>query len=152
MKSSFCSWDIYICFLTFWLRMLCLFWKFMTSQSGQYIVPIHILPNISRSKDNQTRTFGQLIYYSMKNIFLGKSYTKWGVEASSRLFYKKSKLSISLDQQFEILLSLILLYVQLEDYQNILKVRCWALAFSLYKAFLKTQKRPVTRLPISFFA
>ena len=38
----------------------------------------------------------------MRNIFLEKSYTKCGGEASPRPFYKKSKLSISLDQQSEI--------------------------------------------------
>ena len=30
---------------------------------------IHILPNISRSKDNQAMKFIQLIKYSMRNIF-----------------------------------------------------------------------------------
>ena len=35
---------------------------------------IHILPNILRSKGNQTMKFGQLIRY--RNIFLRKSYRK----------------------------------------------------------------------------
>ena len=38
---------------------------------------IHILPNISRSKGNQTLKFGQLIEYNMRNIFAEKSYTKY---------------------------------------------------------------------------
>ena len=42
----------------------------MTSQTGQQIIAIHILPNISKSKDNQTMTFGQLIEYNKINIFL----------------------------------------------------------------------------------
>ena len=42
----------------------------MTSQTGQQIITIHILPNISRGKGNQTIKFGQLMQYSMKNIFL----------------------------------------------------------------------------------
>ena len=50
--------------------------KFMTSQTRQQIITIHILPNISRSKDNQTMKFGQLIDYKMKMIFLEKSCTK----------------------------------------------------------------------------
>ena len=58
---------------------------------------IHVLPNISRSKDNQTMKFGQLIEFNMKNIFLEKSYTKCGGENSPRPFSKKSKLSIFLD-------------------------------------------------------
>ena len=33
----------------------------MTSQAGQQIITIHILPNISRSEGNQTMKFGQLI-------------------------------------------------------------------------------------------
>ena len=37
----------------------------------------------------------------MRNIFLQKSYTKRDEEASLRTFYKKSKLSISLDEQSE---------------------------------------------------
>ena len=33
----------------------------MTSQRGSQTVAIHILPNISRSKGNQTIKYGQLI-------------------------------------------------------------------------------------------
>ena len=35
----------------------------MISQPGQEPIVIHILPNISKSKANQTMTFGQLIEY-----------------------------------------------------------------------------------------
>ena len=35
-------------------------------------VAIHILPNISQSKGNQTMKFGQLIEYNKGNIFLQK--------------------------------------------------------------------------------
>ena len=59
--------------------------------------PIHILPNISRKKDNQATKFGQLIEY-YRNIFVEKSYTKCGGETIPRLFPKKSRLVISLDQ------------------------------------------------------
>ena len=61
----------------------------MTSQTGQQIITIHILPNISRSKGNQTMKFGQSVEYNMRNIFLEKSYIKCGGEASLRPFYKK---------------------------------------------------------------
>ena len=48
--------------------------------------------------------FGQLIEYNMRNSFLEKPYTTCGGEASPRHFYKKkSKLSISLDRQSEML-------------------------------------------------
>ena len=39
----------------------------------------------------------------MRNIFFEKSYTEFGGEAIPRLFYEKSKLSIFLDQQSEML-------------------------------------------------
>ena len=42
--------------------------------------------------------FGQLIEYNMRNIFLEKSYIKWGGETTPRPFSGKLKLSISLDQ------------------------------------------------------
>ena len=48
----------------------------MMSQSGKQIIAIHILPNITRSKDNETLKFGQLTENNMRNIFLEKSYTK----------------------------------------------------------------------------
>ena len=49
----------------------------------------------------------------MRNFFLQKSYTKYGEETSPRPFSEKSKLSISLDQLYKILYSLILLYPKL---------------------------------------
>ena len=55
------------------------------------------MPNISRSKGNQTMKFGQLIEYNMRNIFLEKSYSKCDGETSLRPFSEKLKLSISLD-------------------------------------------------------
>ena len=69
----------------------------------------HILCNISGSKDNQTMKFGQLLEYDMKNIFLEISYIKCIGKTSPRRFSKKSKLSISLDKQSEVLHSLFLL-------------------------------------------
>ena len=63
----------------------------------------HILPNISRGKDNQTWKIGQLIEYNMRKIFPENSYQKCGGEASPRSFCKKSRLSKSLDQQSEML-------------------------------------------------
>ena len=54
----------------------------MTSQTRQRIVTVHLLSNISISKGNQTMKFGQLREYNTTNIFLEKSYTKCGGEAS----------------------------------------------------------------------
>ena len=44
--------------------------QFMTSQTGQQIITIHIFPNISRSEGNQAMNYGELINYSKRNIFL----------------------------------------------------------------------------------
>ena len=60
--------------------------------------------------------FDQLIEYNIRNIFLEKSYTKSSGEASPRPFYKKSKLSVSVDDQSEMLQNLFLLYDQVEAY------------------------------------
>ena len=62
-----------------------------------------MLSNISRSKGNQAMKFDQLVEYNMRNIFLEKSYTKWGGEGSLRSIYKKSKLSMSLVQQWNVI-------------------------------------------------
>ena len=72
--------------------------KSMMSHLVQKTIAIHIMINISRSKDNQTITFGQLIECNMRNIFLEKSYTQCGGETTPRSFSKKSEFSISLDQ------------------------------------------------------
>ena len=58
------------------IRRLRLISKFMTSKTGQQIISIHILPNISRSKGNQTKKFGRLIERKVRNIFLQKSLAK----------------------------------------------------------------------------
>ena len=84
------------------IRKIRLISKFVTSQPGTPIISIHILPNILRSKGNQTIKFNQLIEYYRRNILLEKPYTKcsgaWNGETIPRRFSKKSKLSISLDQ------------------------------------------------------
>ena len=59
---------------------------------------IHILPNISKNKGNQTVKFGQLIECSVKNIFLKKQYRKFNAETIPKPFSEKSKLNISVDQ------------------------------------------------------
>ena len=58
------------------IRKLWLISKFMTSEAGQQIISIHLLPNVSRSKGKQTTIFCQLIEYNMGNNVLEKSYTK----------------------------------------------------------------------------
>ena len=65
-------------------------------------------------KGNQTMKFGQLIEYNTRNIFLEKSYTKFGGETSPRPFYGKLKLSISLEQYSKVVYNLFL--SQVENY------------------------------------
>ena len=73
------------------------------SQNRQQMFTMHVLLNVSRGKGNQIMKFGELIEYNMTNIFIEKSYTKYGEEASPRPFYKKLKISIYLDEQSEML-------------------------------------------------
>ena len=48
----------------------------MTSQPGYQTIAIHILPNVSRSKGNQTMKFSQVIEYNKRHTFLQKSCKK----------------------------------------------------------------------------
>ena len=50
--------------------------------------------------------FRQVIEYNMRNIFVEKSFAKYPKETIPRPLSKKSKLSISLDQQCKVLNSL----------------------------------------------
>ena len=52
------------------IRKIRLTSKFMTSLLGLQRIAIHIFPNISQSKGNQTMKFGELIEYNKRNIFL----------------------------------------------------------------------------------
>ena len=42
----------------------------MTSSTGKQIITIHILPNVLKSKGDQSMKFGQLVEYNAINIFL----------------------------------------------------------------------------------
>ena len=44
----------------------------MSSQPGLKTITMHLLPNISQIKGNQTKKFGQLIEYNKRNVFLEK--------------------------------------------------------------------------------
>ena len=79
------------------VRKVMLVLRFMASKPGQQTIAICILPNISRSKGNQTARFDQLIKYN-RNIFVEKSYTKYAGEIIPRPLTIKPKLSQSLDQ------------------------------------------------------
>ena len=72
---SFCL-DFLVIYKNGLISKIRLILKFMTSQPGYQTIAIRILPNIPRSKGNQTMKFGQLIEYNMRNSFVEKSYTK----------------------------------------------------------------------------
>ena len=55
----------------------------MTSHSGKQTTAIHILPNISQNKGNQTMKFGQSIEYK-RNTSFQKLCTESGRETSSK--------------------------------------------------------------------
>ena len=48
----------------------------MTLLTGQQIITIYILLNVSRSKDNQKMKFGQLVGYNVRNIFFFKNHAE----------------------------------------------------------------------------
>ena len=58
------------------IRKMRLISKPITSQPGYLTIVIRMLPNISRNERNETAKFGELINYSMRNIFLEKLSTK----------------------------------------------------------------------------
>ena len=80
------------------IRKIRLISKFMLPQPRKQTIAIHILPNIPRSKGNQTMKIDQLIEYTMRNIFVEKSYAKYAGEIITKPLSKKTKLSISYDQ------------------------------------------------------
>ena len=72
----------------------------------------------------------------MRNIFLERSYTKCGGEASPAHFSGKLKLRISLDQWSKVLCSLFLLYPKLRAIKYIetkLQTTCFYLILSIFK-------------------
>ena len=72
--------------------------KSVTSQPGEQTMAIHILTDVSRTKDNQAMKLDQLIKYNMRNTFPEKLHTKYGGKTIPRPFSKNTKLNISLDQ------------------------------------------------------
>ena len=88
----------------------------------------------------------QLIEYNLRNYFLEKSYKKCGGETIPRPFFKKSKLSISLDQYSKVSYILGLLFAKLRTIENILKLSRRPLAFTSNKAFTKNKKSSGTSL------
>ena len=81
---KFLSWPFGHVKKTDLIRKIRLISNFMTLQPGLKTVAIHILPNISWIKSDQTMKLGQLIEYNKINIFIQKLCKKLGSETSSR--------------------------------------------------------------------
>ena len=64
----------------------------MTTQPSLQTIALHIFPNTSQGKGNQTIKFGQLIKYNKGNIFLQKLWRKSNKETSFRplFIFKKA--------------------------------------------------------------
>ena len=97
--------------------------KLMASQSGKHTITIHITPDISKSKGNQTMKIDK--NFSWK-IIHKRSY--------SQPFLKHQNWAY-LCIIVWIFIQFVLLYLQVDEYQNILKPQCWPLAFTFYKSF-----------------
>ena len=74
--------------------------------------------------------FGQLMEYNLK--FFAQNMVEKLVPDP---FLKKAKLSISLDQQSKVSYNLFIFFVQVEDYQNILNLRCRPMVLLHVKPF-----------------
>ena len=89
--------NVFLFHLDFWLCILVmqkngltlLISKFLTLQPGKQTVTMHVMLNMSKSKGNQRIKFGEVIECNMRNVFLKKSYTKYGEGTIHRSFLKK---------------------------------------------------------------
>ena len=63
----------------------------MTTHTGTKTITRNILPDISRSRENQTMKFRQLIKYNKRNIFFEKYCAKWGGETRPTPFLKRDQ-------------------------------------------------------------
>ena len=97
------------------------------------MIVIHILPNISRSKGNQTIKLGQLLERNIRNIFVEKSHRKYGGEISSRTFSGKLKLKIKIFRSIvQSFIQFVFIISQVRDYRNRLKLSSRPIAFTSY--------------------
>ena len=105
----------------------------------QQIITIHILLNISSSKGNHTMKVGQSMECNIRKIYL-ENHTQNVVKKLVPQYFVKNEhggcLWINSPECYKILF---LLYVQVEVYQNILKLRSRPLIFTFCKTFQKTK-------------
>ena len=122
----------------------------MTSQHVGKKQLQYILPNISKSKGNQTMKFGQLKEYNMGNIF-SKNHAQNVVQKLLPGPFLKNK-----NWVFLWISSFIVCFYCMPSWGQsiyLVKLSCMTLDFTSYKVFFKrNRKRPGTSLPASFSA
>ena len=104
------------------------------------------MPDISRSKGNQTIKFGQSIEFNTSNTFVEKSYTRCGRETIPKHFSNKLKLSLSLYQLFYSFIQFVFTVRSDKCYWNIVKPSHRPLTFIL-PYFFKKQRLELVSLP-----
>ena len=97
--------------------------------------------------------FGQLIEYNIGNIFPERSYTKYsGGKTIARLFYKKSKLDVSLDQYSNSFNVLVCLYcIPSCGLSKYIEAKLQTKFFYLVENFFKKQKEVWNQCPCLIF-
>ena len=121
----------------------------MASQPGKHTIAMHVLTNISRSKYDQTMKFVHLIDYNMRNIFLEKSYTKCGRESSPRPFSKNQSWAYHWINSLKVY-KICTYCIPSWGLLKYIKTKLRPLTTTLYKALLKSQRKPGASLPASF--
>ena len=71
----------------------------MTSQTGQQIITLQILSNISRSKVNQAMKLGQLIEHNERNIFFKNRTENYAGILVPELFFLKALYKVKTNSQ-----------------------------------------------------
>ena len=78
--------------------------------------------------------------YDMRNIFLEKSYTKFGRDTLPDSLQKIKIDDISGSIVIYSFIQFVFIVCQIEDFRSILKLSCRSLACTSYKVFLRKQK------------
>ena len=94
------------------------------------------MPNISRSKDNQTTKFCQLIEYNMRNIVLEKPWAKCYGEASPRPFFKYFEIDRIFESTFCNVIQFLFIAYSSRVLQNYIKTKVPTSCFDLKKTKL----------------
>ena len=109
-----------------WVRKIWLHWKCMTSQPEKQIIAVRIWTSHSQK---WWRNFLDPFLKNQNWEYLG-----------------------SIGSILSSFIRFVFIVLQVEDYQNILKLSCRPLTYTSYKAFLKSKKSSRTSLPATFSA